>query len=490
MKTPKERERRLYTLQYPLDQIPLTNFFSVERERKKAEKAAKSGQKKAKLAATPSASKSSKTSAKDEQKLPEYVERTPPGEKKILRPLGSDPYTKAYIPKVVESSWYDWWEKEGFFKPEFSPSGEAKPAGKFVISLPPPNVTGALHCGHALGNALPDLLIRWHRMRGFTTVWIPRCDHAGISTQSVVENVLWNRHRQSRHDLGRPKFTELVWSWKAEYHEKINRVQRRMGGSMDWSREAFTMNENFNAAVKETFCRLHEEGLIYRSERLVNWCTVLNTSLSNLEVDNKDLSGRTLLDVPGYEKKVEFGVLTYFKYPVEGSTETIEIATTRLETMLGDTGIAVHPRDGRFKHLLGKSAVHPFLPDRRLPIIADEYVDKEFGSGAVKLTPAHDPNDYNLGKKHNLDFINIPTDNGLLNSNAGPLFEGKKRFDARYTVAEELQRLDLFVKKESHPMRVPLCLKSNDIIEPLIKPQWWMRMKELAEPAIAAVRNG
>ena len=252
---------------------------------------------------------------------------------------------------------------------------------------------------------------------------------------------------------------------------------------------AFTMDANLSAAVAETFVRLHEEGIIYRANRLVNWCTHLNTALSNLEVDNKELTGRTLLDVPGYDKKVEFGVIVHFKYPIEGSNETVEVATTRIETMLGDTGIAVHPSDARYKHLVGKSAIHPFIPDRKLPIIADEYVDMEFGTGAVKLTPAHDPNDFTLGQKHNLKFINILTDNGLMNENAGP-FKGQKRFDVRYTIQDALKEKNLYVDKKDNAMKVPLCEKSKDVIEPVMKPQWWVRMKELAEPAIQAVRDG
>jgi valyl-tRNA synthetase len=249
------------------------------------------------------------------------------------------------------------------------------------------------------------------------------------------------------------------------------------------------MDANLSAAVTETFVRLHEEGLIYRSNRLVNWCTKLRTALSNLEVDNKELAGRTLLDVPGYDKKIEFGVLTYFRYPIEGSSETIEVATTRPETMLGDTGIAVNPKDPRYQHLIGKSAKHPFI-DRLLPIFADEYVDAEFGSGAVKITPAHDPNDFALGRKHNLDFINILNDDGTLNHNAGPLFDGKRRFDARYGVKVELEKRGLYVKSEDNPMKVPLCNKSKDIIEPIMKPQWWMNMKDMAEAATGVVKSG
>lgn len=249
------------------------------------------------------------------------------------------------------------------------------------------------------------------------------------------------------------------------------------------------MDANLSAAVTETFVKLHEEGVIYRANRLVNWCTKLNTALSNLEVKNQELEGRTLLSVPGYDKKVEFGVLVHFKYPIEGSEETVEVATTRIETMLGDTGIAVHPKDERYKHMVGKNAVHPFIEGRRLPIIADEYVDMEFGTGAVKLTPAHDPNDFALGQKHGLKFINIFTDDGLLNENGGP-FEGQRRFDVRYTVQERLKEKGLFVDKKDNPMKVPLCEKSKDVIEPLMKPQWWVRMKDMAEPAIAAVQDG
>lgn len=224
---------------------------------------------------------------------------------------------------------------------------------------------------------------RWNRMQGKTTLWLPGCDHAGISTQSVVENMLWRRQGKTRHDLGRKKFVETVWEWKEDYHTRINNAQRKMGGSTDWSREAFTMDKNLSAAVTETFCKLHEEGIIYRANRLVNWCTKLNTALSNLEVINKELTGRTLLDVPGYDKKVEFGIIVHFKYPIEGTNETIEVATTRPETMLGDTGIAVHPQDERYKHLVGKNAIHPFIKDRLMPIVADDYVDKDFGTGAV-----------------------------------------------------------------------------------------------------------
>ncbi|EFQ92380.1 hypothetical protein PTNB73_09823 [Pyrenophora teres f. teres] len=464
----------------------------LEKERKKAEKDAKF---KAKKAAAAGASKDTGTApakekkkkGKEEEQLPEYVEETPKGEKKRLQSLDG-PYTKAYIPKVVESAWDAWWDAQGFFKPDFTEKGDVKGPGHFVIPIPPPNVTGKLHCGHALATSLQDVLIRWHRMRGYTTLYLPGCDHAGIATQSVVEKMLKRRENKTRYDLGRQKFLERTMEWKEEYHQHLTHTLRRMGGSFDWTREAFTMDENLSKAVTETFVRLHEDGLIYRSNRLVNWCTALNTALSTLEVDNKDLTGPTKLSVPGYERMVEFGVLTHFKYAIEGTDQFVEIATTRPETMLGDSGIAVHPKDERYKHLVGKKAKHPFI-DRLMPIVADEYVDPEFGTGAVKLTPAHDPNDFNLGKKHKLEFINILNDNGTMNKNAGT-FEGQKRFDVRYTVVDALKKEGLFVKTEPNPMKVPICSRSGDVIEPIMKPQWWMKMDSLAKPAIEAVEKG
>jgi valyl-tRNA synthetase len=406
-----------------------------------------------------------------------------------VQPSFDDPQYKAYNPIAVESAWYSWWEKEGFFQPEFTADGDIKPEGSFVIVEPPPNVTGNLHVGHALANALQDLMIRWNRMQGKTTLWLPGCDHAGISTQSVVENTLWRREKKTRHDLGRKKFVETVWEWKEEYHTKINTVLRNTGCSFDWTREAFTMDENLSAAVTETFVQLHEEGIIYRANRLVNWCSKLNTALSNLEVQNKELTGRTLLDVPGYDKKVEFGIIVHFKYQIDGTEDYIEVATTRPETMLGDTGIAVHPSDERYKHLVGKKARHPFIEGRLMPIVADDYVEKDFGTGAVKITPAHDPNDFALGQRHNLEFINILNDNGTMNANAGA-YQGQKRFDVRYTVQEDLKKAGLYVDKKDNPMKVPLCEKSKDVIEPLLKPQWYMKMRDLADEAIKVVRSG
>ena len=405
----------------------------------------------------------------------------------VLEPL-DDAYHKAYSPQVVESAWYAWWEKSGFFKPELTSDGKTQRKGSFVIAEPPPNVTGMLHMGHALPNALQDTMIRWNRMRGLTTLWVPGCDHASISTQTVVEKML-RKKGISRHDLGREKFNVEVMKWKEEKKDGINNAIRRMGGSLDWSRERFTMDEGHTKATIEQFVRLQEEGLIYRANRLVNWCTALNTGISNIEIDNKELDGRTLLTVPGYERKVEFGVMTHFKYEIDGSDETIDIATTRPETLLGDTGIAICPTEKRWSHLLGKNAKHPFVKGRLMPIFTDEHVKEGFGTGAMKVTPAHDLADHDIGKRHNLEFINIFTDDGHINENGGD-FMGVKRYDARYKVVEALKERGLYIKAENNPMIIPVCQKSGDVIEYLLKPQWWMDMRAMADEAVKAVQDG
>lgn len=407
----------------------------------------------------------------------------------------------AYDPRKIEEGRYEWWEKNDLFKPRLT-DGKVNPEGSFVIPIPPPNVTGSLHMGHALTNALQDQMIRHARMRGKSTLWVPGCDHASISTQSVVEKMLWRTQKKTRHEVGRDALLEMIWEWTKKYKGNITHQLKRLGGSMDWSREAFTMDENLTEAVNTTFIQLHNEGVIYRANRLVNWCSALSTSLSNLEVDNKELSGRTKLKVPGYTKMIDFGVLTYFKYAVAepGATPAekanysgntfIEIATTRPETMLGDTAIAVHPKDKRYAHLVGREAIHPFLPERRMVIIADEEVDPEFGTGAVKITPAHDPADFIKGKKHDLEFINILNDDGSLNENAGPQFAGQGRFEARYTVVAALKEKGLYVREESHAMTIPICQRSKDVVEPSLRPQWWMKMTDMADAADKAVLNG
>ncbi|CAG8433960.1 2555_t:CDS:10 [Diversispora eburnea] len=402
----------------------------------------------------------------------------------------SQPMASAYNPKAVEFAWYSWWEKQGFFKPALTPDGKPNPEGLFVVPVPPPNVTGSLHIGHGLTIAIQDSLVRWNRMLGKTVLYNPGIDHAGISTQSVVEKRLWIENKQTRHDLGREKFIEEVWKWKNLYGDRIHTQMKRLGGSFDWDRAVFTMDEKMSNAVVEAFCRLQEEGIIYRATRLINWCVRLNTALSNLEVENKELSGRTLLSVPGYgpEEKFEFGVLTSFGYPIENSDEKIIIATTRPETMLGDSGIAVHPQDERYKHLHGKFAIHPFN-GRKIPIVLDDIaVDMSFGTGAVKITPAHDFNDYEVGKRHNLEFINILNDDGTLNENGGP-FKDMKRFHVREKVIEALKEKGLFCGTQENPMSIPLCAKSGDVIEPVLKPQWWVSCSNMAAEAMKAVTD-
>lgn len=336
--------------------------------------------------------------------------------------------------------------------------------------LPPPNVTGSLHLGHALTNAIEDAVTRWNRMRGLTTLWVPGCDHAGIATQVVVEKKLWRDEKLTRYDLGREKFIEKIWQWRREKGNRIYDQLRRMGSSYDWSRVRFTMDPMLCNAVTEAFVRLYESNSIYRSSRLVNWSCALRSAISDIEVDKIDIPGRTFFSIPGYTEKVEFGVLITFAYRVDESNEEIIVATTRIETMLGDTAIAVHPNDERYKHLHGKFVTHPFT-DRKLPIISDEFVETEFGTGAVKITPAHDPNDYDVGKKHNLPFITIFDDDGFIIGDYGK-FTGMKRFDCRKAILIDLKEKGLYRDTVNNPMAIPFCSRSKDIVEPMIKPQW------------------
>ncbi|CAH8658373.1 unnamed protein product [Dicrocoelium dendriticum] len=362
--------------------------------------------------------------------------------------------------------------------------------------IPPPNVTGTLHLGHALTNSIEDAITRWNRMSGRCTLWLPGCDHAGIATQVVVEKKLWREKKLTRHDLGRDAFIEEIWKWKEEKGDCIYGQLRALGSSCDWSRARFTMEPSMCRAVTEAFCRLHEQGLIYRSLRLVNWSCTLRSAISDIEVDKVELSGRTLLHVPGYDKPVPFGVITSFAYPLVPQPDDppegvhLIVATTRLETMLGDTGVAVHPDDPRYTHLIGRSIRHPFIPGRVLPIVGDTFVDREFGTGAVKLTPAHDHNDWEAGCRHNLPAITVIDEEGNMTDAAGPEFAGLKRFHAREAVRLGLQKLGLYRGEVDNPMTVPMCSRSKDIIEPLLKPQWYMRCQEMADEAIREVAEG
>lgn len=462
---------------------------SEKQLKKEAEKAAKLAKLQEKLNKKQQQQEQSAAKPKVEKKAKEtkeaivYTANTAEGEKKDL----SGPFPDAYSPQYVEAAWYSWWEKEGFFKPEYGRK-ENNPRGQFIMVIPPPNVTGSLHLGHALTNAIEDAITRWHRMKGRTALWVPGCDHAGIATQVVVEKKLWREQKLNRHDLGREKFIEKIWQWRSEKGDRIYHQLKRLGSSFDWDRACFTMDPKLCRAVTEAFVRMHETGLIYRSSRLVNWSCALRSAISDIEVDKVEVAGRTLLAIPGYTEKVEFGVLVSFAYKVEDSEEEIVVATTRVETMLGDTAVAVHPKDDRYKHLHGKFVQHPFC-NRRLPIVCDDFVEMGFGTGAVKITPAHDPNDYEVGKRHQLPFITIFTDDGFICGDYGE-FTGMKRFDARKAVLAALQAKGLYKETVDNPMVVPICSRSKDIVEPLIKPQWYVKCDDMAKNATEAVRSG
>ncbi|XP_041978803.1 valine--tRNA ligase isoform X2 [Aricia agestis] len=459
----------------------------LEKEAKKAAKLEKLKAKLDKKSSAPAVQKDKpEKKAKETKESAIYTANTAPGEKKDIS--GSMP--DAYSPQYVEAAWYAWWEKQGFFKPEYGRKSvlEPNPKGKFVMVIPPPNVTGTLHLGHALTNAVEDAITRWHRMNGRTTLWNPGCDHAGIATQVVVEKKVWREEKKTRHDLGREEFIKHVWQWKHEKGGRIYEQMRSLGSSLDWSRERFTMDEVTSRAVTEAFVRLHDAGDIYRANRLVNWSCALKSAISDIEVDKRELPGRTMLSIPGYDKPVEFGVLVHFAYKAEGSGEEVVVATTRVETMLGDVAVAVHPNDERYKHLIGKNLEHPICK-RKLPVIADDYVDMNFGTGAVKITPAHDPNDYEIGKRHNLPFITIFDDEGRTLDNCAQ-FSGKKRFDVRREIVLCLQQLGLYRETKDHAMVVPLCSRSKDVVEPMLKPQWYIRCDKMAEEAIKAVKSG
>ncbi|KAK9797446.1 hypothetical protein WJX73_007614 [Symbiochloris irregularis] len=449
----------------------------------KAKAAAASGDGGASKKAAAKKASEEKRAAEAEQmaQIIDAAKATKPGHKKDY--TGEMP--KAYDPKFVEAAVYAWWEGSGFFKPDASD----KDTEKFTMVIPPPNVTGQLHVGHALMVALEDLLVRWHRMSGRNVLWVPGMDHAGIATQVAVEKRLQRERGVSRYDLGREAFIKEVFKWVESYGGRIQGQIRRMGASPDWDREAFTMDSQLSRAVVEAFVRLHADGLVYRHNRLVNWDCTLKTAISDIEVDYIDVPENTQLRVPGYDSPVQFGVLISFAYKLEDGEGEIVVATTRIETMLGDTAVAVHPDDPRYKHLHNKHVIHP-IGDRRIPIITDaQLVDMSFGTGAVKITPAHDPNDYATGQRHNLESINILTDEGMINE-AGGQFAGQPRFKARETVVAWLQDLGLYRGQAGNAMRLGLCSRSKDVIEPVLKPQWYVNCQGMAAEACTAARDG
>jgi valyl-tRNA synthetase len=373
---------------------------------------------------------------------------------------------KHFDPNTIETKWYQTWENQGYFKPQ-------KPdADPYSIMIPPPNVTGSLHMGHAFQDTIMDTLIRYNRMKGNDTLWQPGTDHAGIATQMVVERQL-AAQGLTRHDLGRDKFIEKIWEWKEESGGTITKQLRRMGASPDWSRERFTMDDGLSSAVKEVFVKLHEEGLIYRGKRLVNWDPILHTAVSDLEVISEE----------------EQGNLWHMRYPLTDGSGHLVVATTRPETMLGDQAVAVHPDDERYQHLIGKTITLP-LVGREIPIIADDYVDLEFGTGCVKITPAHDFNDYDMGKRHNLPMLNIFTIDAAINDEAPEKYQGLDRYEARKQIIADLEELSLMEDIKPHTLMVPRGDRSHAVIEPFLTDQWYVAVEELAKPAIDAVKNG
>lgn len=412
-------------------------------------------------------------------------------DRKQLLPF-DNPIAKNYNPKYVEKDWYEYWEKLGIFSSKLDNAKDINKEDVFSLMTPPPNITGVLHIGHALTLTLEDILARYYRMKGKTVLFLPGFDHAGIATQAVVEKYLLKKYNKRRTDYSREEFVKIVRQWSNEHHDIIKNQFKKMGASFDWNHEAFTLDEVRSEAVITAFVKLFNEGIIYRASRLVNWSTRLNTAISDLEVDKLNVTERTSISIPGYPEKVEFGVLSSIAYPVDDPdpNESIIVSTTRPETIFGDTAIAIHPRDKRYEHLHGKYALNP-ITGKKIPIICDEQaVEIEFGTGAVKITPAHDQNDFECGKRNNLEFINIFTEDGILNDNCGIEWKGMKRFDARKEVLKKLKETGNLVEQMDHAMNIPICSRSGDVIEPLLKPQWWVSQKELAKLAIEAVESG
>ena len=374
---------------------------------------------------------------------------------------------KTYDPKLVESSIYDMWMENDCFKA--NPDPDKKP---YSIVMPPPNVTGQLHMGHALDSTLQDILTRYKRMEGYSALWLPGTDHAGIATQIKVEEELRVKEGKTRYDLGREKFLERVWAWKEKYGSRIVEQQRKLGVSCDWSRSRFTMDEGCSRAVREAFCEMYDKGLIYKGSRIINWCPHCLTALSDAEVE--------YVDKPGH--------LWYIRYPLSDGSGDIVVATTRPETMMGDTGVAVNPNDEKFQHLIGKTCILPIM-NREIPIVGDEYCEIGFGTGAVKMTPAHDPNDFEVGLRHNLDVIRVIADNGTINENGGK-YNGMDRYECRKALVKDLEEQGYLVKTEPYSHNVGTCYRCHNDVEPLISAQWFVKMKPLAEEAIRVVKDG
>jgi len=374
--------------------------------------------------------------------------------------------SKAYEPSGVEEKWYAFWMEGGFFRAD---SHSTKP--QYSIVIPPPNVTGSLHMGHALNNTLQDILIRFKRMQGFNTLWMPGTDHAGIATQNVVERKL-AEEGVDRHSLGREKFIQRVWQWKEEYGGVITKQLKKLGASCDWDRERFTMDEGLSEAVREVFVRLYNEGLIYKGDYIINWCPRCRTALSDLEVEHEEESAK----------------LYHLAYPLESGRGSIIVVTTRPETMLGDTAVAVHPKDDRYLDLIGEKVILPLL-HREIPIIGDEYVDMEFGSGALKVTPAHDLNDFEIGLAHELEMVKVIDEDGKMGKEAGT-YQGLDRFECREKIVRDFKRDGILLQEEDYRHNVGHCYRCKTIVEPTVSKQWFVKTKPLAEVASQAVKTG
>ena len=373
---------------------------------------------------------------------------------------------KQYDPKAVENKTYDFWMKKGYFHAEVNPDKTP-----YTIVIPPPNITGQLHLGHALDETLQDTLIRWRRMQGYEALWLPGTDHASIATEAKIVEAM-KKEGLTKEDIGREKFLERAWAWKKQYGDRIISQLKKLGSSCDWERERFTLDEGCSRAVREVFVKLYEKGLIYKGERIINWCPHCKTSLSDAEVEYEEQAGH----------------FWHIRYPLTDGSGYLEVATTRPETMLGDTALAVHPDDERYRDLVGKTVILP-LVNKEIPVVADSYVEMDFGTGVVKITPAHDPNDFEVGKRHDLEIINILTEDGHINENGGQ-YAGLDRYEARKRIVADLEEQGYLLEVEDYSHNVGTCYRCGTTVEPYVSTQWFVKMEPLAAPAIQAVKEG
>lgn len=461
----------------------------LKNELKKAAKLEKFNAKQSKVkvvAATENSSASKLKTLDKKSVIDEALLKVTPGEKKPM----DAPMADSYSPKAVEACWYAWWEKQKFFSPDYKKTEEERE--KFVMVVPPPNVTGSLHLGHTLTAAVEDSLSRWHRMKGHEVLYIPGSDHAGIATQAVVEKRIKKERNITKHEIGREAFLAEVWKWRGTYGDRIYDQFRRMGSSVDWDRVCFTLDPKAVASVNEAFCRLFDDGLIFRANRLVHWSGKLKTALSDLEVEMREIEPRSRFPAHGHDPKktYEFGVMTSFAYRLEGdNSKEIVISTTRPETVFADVAIAVNPADDRYKDFHGKMLIHP-VTGSLIPVICDEAADPQFGTGALKVSPGHDHTDFEIGRRHNLPCISVFDENNVLLPVCGEGFAGLPRYEAREAVLAFCKANGTFRGDEPHAMTLPICTRSGDFVEPRMMPQWWLNCKQMAADAVESVRSG